>query len=281
MNFEALVHQALRHYLLALQFFTRIPITGRLAEWVGFSPSMLRAASTHFPGVGWVVAACACSVYALLYLSLGPAPATSWVAAALSTAATALLTGGFHEDGLTDVADGLGGSQERERALDIMKDSRIGAFGAMALALTLLTKLGLLALLGQRGLSPALAALVGAHVFSRFLPLLLVRAMVHVGDTARSKSKPLADQITRSQLAGAAAWCFFPLAIIALGEGLGFVLLGVLFSAVAAALLARWFWQRLQGFTGDCLGAVQQLSEIGFYLGAALALGPLGRGAGV
>ena len=118
-------------------------------------------------------------------------------------------------------------------------------------------------------------------MFSRFLPLLLVRAMVHVGDTARSKSKPLADQITRSQLAGAAAWCFFPLAIIALGEGLGFVLLGVLFSAVAAALLARWFWQRLQGFTGDCLGAVQQLSEIGFYLGAALALGPLVRGASV
>lgn len=280
MNFEALVHEALRHYLLALQFFTRIPVTGRLAAWVGFSPDMLRSASAHFPGVGWVVAACACSVYALLYLSLGPAPATPWVAAAFSTAATALLTGGFHEDGLTDVADGLGGSQERERALDIMKDSRIGAFGAMALTLTLLTKLALLALLGQRGLSPALAALVGAHVFSRLLPLLLVRTMVHVGDTARSKSKPLADQITRAQLAGAAAWCIVPLAIIALGEGLGFVLLGVLFSGFAAALLARWFWLRLQGFTGDCLGAVQQLSEIGFYLGAALALGPLVRGAG-
>ena len=280
MNFEASVHQALRHYLLALQFFTRIPITGRLAECVGFSPSMLRAASTHFPGVGWVVAACACSVYALLYLSLGPAPATSWVAAALSTAATAVLTGGFHEDGLTDVADGLGGSQERERALDIMKDSRIGAFGAMALALTLLTKLGLLALLGQRGLSPALAALAGAPVASRFFPLLLVRLLPYVGESARSKSKPLADSITPAQLMAAALWCVAPLAVIALGEGVLFVLLALLLSGLSTAVLARWFQHRLQGFTGDCLGAVQQVAEVAFYLGAALALGPLGRGAG-
>ena len=280
MKFEERTEQALRHYLLALQFFTRIPVTGRLAAWVGFSPEMLRASSAHFPGVGWVVAACACIVYALLYFGLGAVPATPWVAAALSTAATVLLTGGFHEDGLADVADGLGGSQERERALDIMKDSRLGAFGAMALVLVLLAKTGLLALLGQRSLSPALAAMVGAHVASRFFPLLLVHWLSHVGDTARSKSKPLADRIAPTQLAAAAAWCVFPLLVIAWGEGVLFVLLSLLLSAASAALLARWFFQRLQGFTGDCLGAVQQVSEIAFYLGAALALGPWGRGAG-
>ena len=280
MNFEEKVHQALRHYLLALQFFTRIPVTGRLAAWVGFSPEMLRASCAHFPGVGWVVGACACCVYAVLYLSLGAAPATPWVAAALSTAATVLLTGGFHEDGLADVADGLGGSQERERALDIMKDSRIGSFGTMALVLALLAKTGLLALLGQRGLSPALAALVGAHIVSRFFPLLLVRALSYVGDTARSKAKPLADRITPAQLGAAAAWCLLPLSVIALGEGVLFVLPALLLSGATTVLLARWFLRRLQGFTGDCLGAVQQVSEIAFYLGAALALGPLGRGAG-
>ena len=85
---EEAMRQALRHYLLALQFFTRIPVTGRLAAWVGYSPDMLRASSAHFPGVGWVVGACAAVVYALLYLGLGAAPATPWVAAALSTAAT-------------------------------------------------------------------------------------------------------------------------------------------------------------------------------------------------
>lgn len=272
---EEAMRQALRHYLLALQFFTRIPVTGRLAAWVGYSPDMLRASSAHFPGVGWVVGACAAVVYALLYLGLGAAPATPWVAAALSTAATVLLTGGFHEDGLADVADGLGGAATRERALEIMKDSRIGAFGAMALVLALLSKISLLALLGQRGLSPALAALAGAHVASRFFPLLLVRSLPYVSDSARAKAKPLADSITVPQLWAAAAWCAAPLAVIALGEGAGFVLLALLLSGACSALLARWFLQRLQGFTGDCLGAVQQTAEIAFYLGAALALGPL------
>jgi adenosylcobinamide-GDP ribazoletransferase len=119
--------QALRHYLLAVQFFTRIPITGRLADWVGYSPAMLRASSAHFPGVGWIAAAVATASYAALALLLAPSPWASAVAAVGCTVATVLLTGGFHEDGLADVADGLGGSADTERALDIMKDSRIGA----------------------------------------------------------------------------------------------------------------------------------------------------------
>ncbi len=277
MKFEESVLRAVRHYLLALQFFTRVPVTGRLAQWVGFSPDMLRASSAHFPGVGWLVALCGCLAYAVLYSVLGPAPATPWVAAALSTVATVLMTGGFHEDGLADVADGLGGSAERKRALDIMKDSRIGAFGAMALVLVLLSKISLLALLGQRGLSPALAALAAAHVVSRFLPLLLVRAMEHVGDAAHSKSKPLADRITDAQIGTAALWCAPPLLVIALGEGPLFVVVGLLLSTASAVLLGRWFYKRLGGFTGDCLGAVQQTSELAFYLGAAIALGPLLR----
>ena len=112
--------QALRHYLLAVQFFTRIPVTGRLADWVGFSPAMLRASSAHFPGVGWLVAAAAALAYGALHWALAPNPLAPAVAAVGCTIATVLLTGGFHEDGLADVADGLGGSYDRERALDIM-----------------------------------------------------------------------------------------------------------------------------------------------------------------
>ena len=153
----------IREYLLAIQFFTRIPITGRLADWVGFSPEMLRASAAHFPGVGVVVGAVAAAVFALLQTLLPDTPFTPLVAAVFSTIATVLLTGGFHEDGLADVADGLGGSLERERALDIMKDSRVGAFGAMALVLVLLCKVALLALLGSlesaQGLPAALADL--------------------------------------------------------------------------------------------------------------------------
>ena len=268
--------QALRHYLLALQFFTRIPVTGRLAQWVGYSPAMLRASNAHFPGVGWLVAAVAAGVFGALQWALAPSPMAPLVAAVFCTIATVLVTGGFHEDGLADVADGLGGSLERERALDIMKDSRIGAFGAMALVLALLAKLSLLTLLGTHGLGAALTALVGAHVLSRFWPLLLVRSMAHVGDTARSKSKPLADQITGRALGAALLWCFLPLALIWHAQGALFLGASIACSALAAGWMARWFARRLQGFTGDCLGATQQVCEIAFYLGAALSLGTVG-----
>ena len=264
--------QTLRHYLLAVQFFTRIPVTGRLAQWVGYSPAMLRASSAHFPGVGWLVAAVATGVFAALQMALAPNPMAPLVAAVFCTITTVLVTGGFHEDGLADVADGLGGSQDRERALDIMKDSRIGAFGAMALVLALLAKLSLLALLGTHSLAAALAALVGGHVLSRFWPLLLVRRLEHVGDTARSKSKPLADQISGSALGIAFLWCFLPLALVWQAQSALFLIASTLLSALCAAWMAHWFARRLQGFTGDCLGATQQVSEIGFYLGAAIAL---------
>ena len=277
--------QAVRHYLLAVQFFTRIPITGRLADWVGFSPALLRASSAHFPGVGLLVALVAMGIYGALHWALGgglpaTAPLAALVAAVLSTAATVLLTGGFHEDGLADVADGLGGSHQRERALEIMKDSRIGAFGAMALVLALLAKVALLALLGAHSLGAALSALLGAHVLTRFWPLLLVRTMAHVGDTATSKSKPLADQIGGRALAVATLWCFMPLALVWQAQAALFLIASVVCSALGAAHVARLLARRLQGFTGDGLGAVQQVSEIGFYLGAALALGAQARWAG-
>ena len=189
--------QFIRHYLLAVQFFTRIPVTGRLAEWVGYSPEMLRASAAHFPGIGVVMGGAAAAVFALLQLLLPDTTFTPLVAAAFSTVATVWLTGGFHEDGLADVADGLGGSYDRERALEIMKDSRVGAFGAMALVLALLCKVALLALLGLgRGGSRCrgsnahfsgwyvCAALWTGHIVSRGLPLVMIRLLPHVGDTA-------------------------------------------------------------------------------------------------
>ncbi|WP_326534951.1 adenosylcobinamide-GDP ribazoletransferase [Pseudorhodoferax sp.] len=265
--------QGVRHYLIALQFFTRLPVTGRLAAWVGFDPAMLRAAAAHFPGVGWMVAAWAWTVTAAVWWALPAQGFTPLAAAALGTTATVLLTGGFHEDGLADVADGLGGSLDRERALDIMKDSRIGAFGAMALVLGLTSKIALLAVLGSAGLAPLLWALLGGHVLSRLLPLVLPVLLPHVGDTARSKAKPLADQINLRTLGIGALWTLPALLAAGLAQGAGFVLLASLGCALAAGWMYRWFRRRLQGFTGDALGATQQVCEIAFYLGAACALG--------
>jgi len=269
--------QAIRHYLLAVQFFTRIPVSGPLAEWVGYSPAMLRASAAHFPGVGWLIGALAALCFGALSWLLGMGqPFTPLVAAVLSTIVTVMATGGFHEDGLADVADGLGGGYQRERVLEIMKDSRIGAFGAMALVLAFAAKFALLAQLGTHGLPIALWSLFCGHVVSRFWPLLAVRTLPHVGDTATSKSKPLADQIALSALFTAAAWCVAPVVLMALALGWQSALLATLFSGVGAAWMLWRFKVRLQGFTGDCLGTIQQVAELAFYLGVATAVAAFG-----
>ncbi len=260
--------QGLRHYLLALQFFTRVPVTGRLARWVGFSPQMLRASAAHFPGIGWLVGGMGAAVFVLAQAGL-PGAVGALVAALLSTVATVLLTGAFHEDGLADVADGLGGSADRARALEIMKDSRIGAFGAMALVLALGLKVALLALLAGQGVEVAACALVSAHVLSRLAPLFLIRWLPYVGDSGGSKAKPLADAIGTGALVTGVLWSIPAGLPVLLAQGPARVLAMVLACTVAAAFMARLFRRRLQGFTGDGLGATQQVCELAIYLALA------------
>jgi len=278
--------QFIRHYLLSVQFFTRIPVIGRLAAWVGYSPAMLRASAGHFPGVGVLVGLLVAGFTALLLMALPQSSSTPLVAAALGTALGVLITGAFHEDGLADVTDGLGGSHDRLRALEIMKDSRVGAFGAIAVVLTLLCKVSLLALLGEVSAALMVLALLVAHVASRAWPLLTIRLLVHVGDAAGSKSKPLADQISLAALCAGLLWLLLTLALVLVVQvrfdfvgghfsdaGLLYALTNALLLSLAAwAVLARWFHRRLGGFTGDCLGATQQVCELAFYLGVGLSV---------
>lgn len=258
-----------RHFLLALQFFTRVPVTGGLAAWVGFSPAMLRASAAHFPGVGWLVGGVGAGVFLLAQAGL-PGWAGACVAALLSTAATVLMTGAFHEDGLADVADGLGGSADRLRALEIMKDSRIGAFGAIALVLAVGLKVALLATLAGQGALAVAHALVSAHVLSRLAPLFLIRWLPYVGDAnGASKAKPLADAIGSGALLVGVAWSI-PAIVLLMGvDGLGHGLAAIGLCALAALHMAGLFKRRLQGFTGDGLGATQQVCELAIYLALA------------
>lgn len=260
---------AARHFLLAVQFFTRIPITGRLARWVGYSQPMLNASAGHFPGVGWLVGAASALVMALM---LGLLPAGSLgalTAAILSTIASVWLTGGFHEDGLSDTADGLGGARERDRALEIMKDSRIGNYGALALGLALLLKVALLAGLATRGSAPAAAALIAAHVLSRFAPLVIMRSLPYVSATPTSKSKPLAEAVSAASFRAGCLWALPALLLLWFVDG------GAHFAAALVLWGALLFWfhrllrRRLGGFTGDTLGATQQVCELALYLGLA------------
>lgn len=223
---------------------------------------------------------------ALLLMALPATGSAPLVAAALGTALGVLITGAFHEDGLADVADGLGGSHDRVRSLEIMKDSRVGAFGAIAVVLMLMCKVAVLGLLGDVSASLMVVALFVAHVVSRTWPLLTIRLLAHVGDVAGSKSKPLADQISLAALVTGFSWLFLSLSLAVYGQiATDFIAIdidiqsllmafanAVLASLVAWGVMTRWFWRRLQGFTGDCLGATQQVCELAFYIGLAVSV---------
>lgn len=261
--------QALRHFLLAVQFFSRIPVTGRLAAWVGWSSELQRASAAHLPGVGWLVGLWGAAwLAAFAWLLQGNA----WmplVAAVASTLATLWLTGGFHEDGLADVADGLGGHVRPERALEIMKDSRLGSYGVMALSMALLGKIALLAaLLDGLGTSASALLLCAVHVLSRFAPLALMRALPHVGLAAASKSVHVAGaRLARAGLAVGALWCL-PALLLPWASGPLVPVAMLLAGALVTWRLQRWLRRRLGGMTGDCLGACQQANELAMLLAA-------------
>jgi len=253
--------QQLRLFFIALQFFTRLPIPG----WVGFQPEWLQHASRYFPLVGCVVAAVAAGVYALAALVL-PAP----LAAVLSTAASIYVTGAFHEDGFADTCDGLGGGMTRERVLEIMKDSRVGAYGAIGIICMLGVKCTALAMLPP---TSAIAALFLAHPLSRLAATGLIWRMDYARD--QGKAKPLAQQMHNGEFAIAAITALLPGAVL-VATGLlkpAALMACVGAAALAAFWLARKFQARLQGYTGDCLGAVQQLAEVAIYLVVVASLG--------
>ncbi|MDR2298955.1 MAG: adenosylcobinamide-GDP ribazoletransferase [Comamonas sp.] len=273
--------KALRHYLLAVQFFSRIPIHGRLMAWVGWSPEMQRASAAHLPGVGWLVGLWAAALVALMQWLTLTSPWTPLLAAVISTAGTLWLTGGFHEDGLADVADGLGGLVPPERALEIMKDSRLGSYGVMALLMALLIKVTLIAVLITSvatfwGPVPVMVLLCCAHVLSRFAPLLLMHTLPHVGLAAASKTLNIAGkQLDWRGLMTGATWCLPALGLLWWLGTWALIAKIVLACAIVTWLLQRWFRKRLGGMTGDCLGACQQLNELAILLAATLAVRPI------
>jgi len=260
--------QQIRLFFIALQFFTRLPIPA----WVGFEASWLQHASRYFPLVGCVVAAIAAAVYWAAALVL-PAP----VAAVLSTAASIYATGAFHEDGFADTCDGLGGGlsgpEHRERVLEIMKDSRVGAYGAIGIVCMLAAKLSSLAMLPPQA---AIATLFLAHPLSRLAATSLIWKLEYV--RGEGKAKPLAQQMTSAEFAIAAATTLLPAAVLlAAGLTSPAAVTGAVLAALAAALwLGRKFVRRLGGYTGDCLGAVQQVAEALIYM---TVLATLGHGA--
>jgi adenosylcobinamide-GDP ribazoletransferase len=258
----------IKHFLLAVQFFTRIPLKGRLANWVGFDQEMQARALSYFPLVGMIVGLLTSTIFLLLSFILPVIPSSPWIASLLSMLFGFLLTGAMHEDGLADLSDGLGGSSSRERALEIMKDSSIGTYGALALFGSLLTKVFLLTALAEINVWLASLTLFGAHVVSRFTPVWVVRLLPYAGDLSVSKSSAMVA--SKAAIWGALCW-----ALIGMGVLLYLAPSYVWIGAVAGCMLGfiviyKLIKRRLGGYNGDCLGAVQQVCELGFYFGTLL-----------
>jgi len=249
----------LRFFLTALGYFTRVPLPSPLARWVGYEPRYLNAAARYFPLVGLMVGGTA---------ALATWGAMQWwppgVAVLLGMAASLLLTGAFHEDGLADCVDAFGGAWRREDVLRIMHDSRIGAFGAIALVLALMLKWQLLVAVAARsGLHEMLLVLVTAHGASRAMAVSYLATLDYVRD--EGKAKPVAQKLGGPALAFALLCGALPLALVS--PRFAGVVVALLL--VLRWLLGRYLVRRIGGYTGDCLGMAQQLAELLIYLVAA------------
>lgn len=241
--------------LLAVQFLTRLPVpSARL-----FTDARLAATPRYYALIGILIGSLAAGIYWAAALVFPP-----FLAALLSTAATLLLTGAFHEDGLADTFDGVGGGLTRERALEIMKDSRIGTYGAAALIIALGLKIATLAALP---LVFVLPALIAAHGLSRASAVVVIATSRYV--RFEGKAKPVASALSPAGLAATLLTASTIIAALALLANWppAAILCALAGLALGHIALRLFYAPKLGGYTGDALGAVQQASEMGFYLG--------------
>lgn len=249
-----------RSLLTAMQYFTRLPAPA----WIGHEPGQLNRAARYFPAIGVLVGATAALV---IYAASHVLPAS--LAVLLSVVVTVCMTGAFHEDGLADTCDGLGGGTTRERALAIMKDSRLGTYGTLALVLVLALKVMALTALPM---TLACAVSMAAHPFSRWCALIVMDRRTYVRDEQQSRAKPVVDHVTRSQLCIGALFGVTPLLVCAWWVARSpldlcwWIGIPSATMVITTLLLMRWFTRRLGGYTGDTLGATQQLTEVLCYL---------------
>ena len=238
-------------FALAMGFFSRLP----MPKNTPYSSERMNRSGRYFSAVGLLLGVLCGGVFLLLDAILPSA-----VAIFLMMSFSLMLTGAFHEDGLTDMADGIGGGMTLERRLTIMKDSRIGTYGASALVMALLGKWVLLnELVSMTGL---FMVIVTSYTFSRAIAASLIHDMPYVSDLDTSKSKPLASKQTKGELVFLMLVGLLP----SLWFGLVFACVLALISYLFRVGFKKWLIARIGGFTGDCLGAAQQLMELLTYL---------------
>ncbi|MDX2302782.1 MAG: adenosylcobinamide-GDP ribazoletransferase [Microscillaceae bacterium] len=258
------MREEIRIFFTALMFYTRIPCP----VWVDHSPEYINKATRYFPLIGWIVGGAS----ALVFLGA----AFLWntpIGLVIAMGASVWITGAFHEDGFADVCDGFGGGWTKERILEIMKDSRLGAYGTVGLFFIFILKFFLLLqILTDFSQQPFLILIIfiSAHSLSRFVAATFIFSHPYARDDAQSKIKPVAVKPAILNLWIAAFGAAVPLLALAWWMQSVWVL-GLLFPVYGIKMyLAAYFTKKIGGYTGDCLGATQQMCEVVFYMNLML-----------
>ncbi len=243
----------LRLLLCAVQFLTRMPVPALK----GFEPEWITQSARYFPVVGQLVGA-----ISALALMLAAPIWSGAVPVALALTVGILVTGAFHEDGLADTADGLGGGRDKAHRLAIMKDSRIGTYGALALLLALALKVAALSTL-----PPLTAAfvLIAGHGAARAAAVTVMALLPYAGDAEAAKYKPVPHGVGALSCIVGSIFVAWPFIAFTFPNALAALVVGGLFAFIMALTSRRL----IGGITGDVLGAVEQVFEIGFFLAVA------------
>ncbi|WP_245906969.1 adenosylcobinamide-GDP ribazoletransferase [Reichenbachiella versicolor] len=243
-------------FLTALMFYTRIPCY----RWTGYRPDYINQSIRYFPLIGWIVGI----ISSIAYL-LGTYLINTSFGVIASMIASILITGGFHEDGFADSCDGFGGGWTKEKILSIMKDSRVGAYGVIGLILLFLTKHSLMVKISTTFPNLTIGlVIISAHSLSRWIASINVFILDYVRDTVDSKTKPIAKQSGYINLIIGSLFGITPLIIFALFTDSFKHLITIPSLVLVNILLARYFKKWIGGYTGDCLGAAQQIVETSF-----------------
>jgi adenosylcobinamide-GDP ribazoletransferase len=259
---QTLFPRELRIFFTALMFLTRLPVP-RFAD---HSPEYLKQSSKYFPLVGWIVGGISAASF-LLFNRFFSVPIS--VLASIITGI--LTTGAFHEDGFADVCDAFGGGWTKEKILEIMKDSRLGTYGTIGLVGMLAAKFLLLQELIVQTYTRFLfngaplliaAVIISAHSISRLMSVISIQFYPYVTPDDVSKSKPsAAHRLSVPSFLLALVLALLPFLLLPLN-----FLLTLPVLLLATFLLNQYFVRWIDGHTGDCLGSVQQVTEVLFYL---------------
>ncbi|MDA6069384.1 adenosylcobinamide-GDP ribazoletransferase [Flavobacterium sp. AC] len=253
-------------FFTSLMFYTRIPCPKNIDH----HPDYLNKATRYFPLIGWIVGTISFLAFYLSSFFL-----STETAVIIALIISVLTTGAFHEDGFADVCDGFGGGWTKEKILIIMKDSAIGAYGAIGLVLLFLLKFKLLSesvSLFKADNAIALFQIfllfISAHALSRLAAISIIFTHEYSREDASSKSKPIAKENTWKEILGSFFFGLIPLLVLSYFQYQ--FLLAVIPVFVMRYFLARYFQKWIDGYTGDCLGATQQVCEVIYYLSILL-----------